>query len=197
MGDGSDQGGLCAGEQIMSALIGRPDSQVIRTFFPEFYRMVYHTPSGLDDILLTSDGTAITGLRFLQNGAQSPVSEEQVPVFEEAARWLDDYFAGHPGSTLPKIRIEELTPFRKEVLSRLMEIPYGETVTYGEIAQEIAQKRSTTGRMSAQAVGGAVGWNPICIMIPCHRVIGADGSLTGYGGGIENKRWLLVHEGIL
>ena len=181
----------------MSALIGRPDSQVIRTFFPEFYRMVYHTPSGLDDILLTSDGTAITGLCFLQNGAQSPVSEEQVPVFEEAARWLDDYFAGHPGSTLPKIRIEELTPFRKEVLSRLMEIPYGETVTYGEIAQEIAQKRSTTGRMSAQAVGGAVGWNPICIMIPCHRVIGADGSLTGYGGGIENKRWLLVHEGIL
>ena len=90
-----------------------------------------------------------------------------------------------------------MTPFRKEVLSRLMEIPYGETVTYGEIAQEIAQKRSTTGRMSAQAVGGAVGWNPICIMIPCHRVIGADGSLTGYGGGIENKRWLLVHEGIL
>ena len=99
--------------------------------------------------------------------------------------------------TLPKIRIEELTPFRKEVLSRLMEIPYGETVTYGEIALEIAQKRSTTGRMSAQAVGGAVGWNPICIMIPCHRVIGADGALTGYGGGIENKRWLLVHEGIL
>lgn len=181
----------------MSALIGRPDSQVIRTFFPEFYRMVYHTPSGLDDILLTSDGTAITGLRFLQNGAQSPVSEEQVPVFEEAERWLDDYFAGHPEAILPRLRVEEMTPFRKEVLSRLMEIPYGETVTYGEIAQEIAQKRSTTGRMSAQAVGGAVGWNPICIMIPCHRVIGADGSLTGYGGGIENKRWLLVHEGIL
>jgi methylated-DNA-[protein]-cysteine S-methyltransferase len=76
-----------------------------------------------------------------------------------------------------------------------MEIPYGETVTYGEIALEIAQKRSTTGRMSAQAVGGAVGHNPVAIIIPCHRVVGSNGSLTGYAGGLDIKYKLLRHEG--
>ena len=75
----------------------------------------------------------------------------------------------------------------------MLRIPYGATVSYGDIAKAIAQKRG--GRVSAQAVGGAVGWNPICIIIPCHRVIGADGSLTGYGGGLGNKVSLLAHEG--
>ena len=78
----------------------------------------------------------------------------------------------------------------------MSKIPYGETVTYGYIADKIAEKRGLK-RMSSQAVGGAVGWNPICIIIPCHRVIGSDGSLTGYGGGIENKRKLLEHEKLL
>jgi methylated-DNA-[protein]-cysteine S-methyltransferase len=87
-----------------------------------------------------------------------------------------------------------LTPFRQAVIDEMLRIPYGATVSYGDIAKAIVKKRG--GRASAQAVGGAVGWNPICIIIPCHRVIGADGSLTGYGGGLENKVSLLAHEGI-
>jgi methylated-DNA-[protein]-cysteine S-methyltransferase len=87
-----------------------------------------------------------------------------------------------------------LTPFRQAVIDEMLRIPYGATVSYGDMAKAIAKKRG--GRVSAQAVGGAIGWNPICIIIPCHRVIGADGSLTGYGGGLENKVSLLAHEGI-
>jgi methylated-DNA-[protein]-cysteine S-methyltransferase len=86
-----------------------------------------------------------------------------------------------------------LTPFRQAVIDEMLQIPYGATVSYGDIAKAIVKKRG--GRASAQAVGGAVGWNPICIIIPCHRVIGADGSLTGYGGGLGNKVSLLAHEG--
>jgi methylated-DNA-[protein]-cysteine S-methyltransferase len=88
-----------------------------------------------------------------------------------------------------------LTPFRQAVIDEMLQIPYGSTVSYGDMAKAIAKKRG--GRVSAQAVGGAVGWNPICIIIPCHRVIGADGSLTGYGGGLENKVSLLAHEKFL
>ena len=94
---------------------------------------------------------------------------------------------------LPEIYIENLTPFRKEVLNIVKGIPFGQTMTYGEIARQIARERGIS-RMSAQAVGQAVGWNPVCLIIPCHRVIGADGSLTGYGGGVKNKKLLLAHE---
>ncbi|MBR0462519.1 MAG: methylated-DNA--[Erysipelotrichaceae bacterium] len=152
----------------------------------------YETPQGLDDIIMCSDGECLTGLCF-EGHCGNDISgreEKDLPVFEESAEWLDAYFAGRPLRKKPKIRIEGLTPFRKEVIEIMKRIPYGKTVTYGDIAREIAEKRGIK-RMSAQAVGQAVGWNPICIIIPCHRVIGSDASLTGYGGGIENKKRLL------
>lgn len=120
---------------------------------------------------------------------------DDLAVFSQARDWLDRYFSGKkpvPGE-LP------LTPiggeFRQTVWKLLCEIPYGQLVTYGQIAGEAA-KRLRKESMSAQAVGGAVGHNPISIIIPCHRVVGAGGSLTGYAGGIDKKIWLLTHEGV-
>ena len=110
-------------------------------------------------------------------------------------RWLDGYFAGAAPDWLPPMRVEGATPFRRMVSEEMESIPFGQTVTYGDIAKRIAVKLGKV-RMSAQAVGGAVGWNPICIIIPCHRVIGAGGKLTGYGGGLKNKIALLKHEGV-
>ena len=119
--------------------------------------------------------------------------EKLVPVFEDTISWLDIYFAGKNPDFVPKYRIDNFTEFRKEVIDDMLKIPYGELVTYGDIAKNIAVKRGVK-RMSAQAVGGAVGWNPICIIVPCHRVIGLNNQLTGYGGGIENKIALLKLE---
>ena len=116
-----------------------------------------------------------------------------MPIFDETKKWLDIYFSGKNPDFTPKYKIENLTPFRKQVIGIMNEIPYGKTITYNDIAKEIAKSKGIE-RMSAQAVGGAVGWNPICIIIPCHRVIGSDGSLTGYGGGINNKIKLLEIE---
>ena len=116
-----------------------------------------------------------------------------MPIFEETIKWLDIYFSGQVPSFTPKYKINNITPFRKMVIDIMCNIDYGRIVTYNDIALEIAKKRGIS-KMSAQAVGGAVGWNPICIIIPCHRVIGSDGSLVGYGGGINNKRLLLEHE---
>lgn len=109
---------------------------------------------------------------------------------------MDLYFSGREPDFTPQYKIEGLTPFRLEVINILNTIPYGKTMTYGEIAEKIAAARGIR-RMSAQAVGQAVGWNPICIIVPCHRVLGAGGSLTGYGGGIDNKISLLKCEGII
>ncbi|MBR0459545.1 MAG: methylated-DNA--[Victivallales bacterium] len=114
------------------------------------------------------------------------------PVLRETCRWLDLYFRGQEPGFLPPYRLEGCTDFRQSVCERMLCIPYGATTTYGEIAREIGARRG--GRMSAQAVGGAVGWNPICILIPCHRVMGVHGALTGYGGGLANKIALLAHE---
>ena len=116
-----------------------------------------------------------------------------LPVFADTCRWLDTYFAGRDPGFLPQLAPEG-TPFRKEVWGLLLGIPYGETTSYGALAAKIASKRDV-GRMSAQAIGGAVGHNPIPIIIPCHRVIAADGSIGGFTGGLEIKRWLLRHEG--
>ena len=162
------------------------------------YICKYKTPEGFGDLVMCGDGEALTGLWF--EGSRDDVHEargresRETPVFRDARRWLDEYFAGHDPSFTPNYRIDGLTPFRRAVIDEMLRIPYGATVSYGDIAKSLARKRG--GRVSAQAVGGAVGWNPICIIIPCHRVIGADGSLTGYGGGLENKVSLLVHEGI-
>jgi len=120
--------------------------------------------------------------------------EEKSPIFEETCKWLDTYFSGKEPDFTPKYKVNNLTDFRKEVIEIMNTIPFGETITYNDIAKIIA-KRHGIKRMSAQAVGGAVGWNPICIIIPCHRVIGANRALTGYGGGIKNKLSLLKNEG--
>ena len=110
-------------------------------------------------------------------------------------RWLDGYFAGVAPDWLPPMRLDGATPFRRMVSEEMLRLPFGTVATYGDIAKQIASKLGKV-RMSAQAVGGAVGWNPICIIIPCHRVIGAGGKLTGYGGGLKNKIALLKHEGV-
>lgn len=158
----------------------------------------YKTPGGFSDLLMNSDGEFLTGLWFEGSGDASKhttlCKEKELPAFQETCHWLDIYFSGQCPDFTPQYRISGFTPFRQEVIEILKMIPYGETITYGEIAAIIAKKRGLV-RMSSQAVGGAVGWNPIGIIIPCHRVIGANGSLTGYGGGIANKIALLAHEG--
>ncbi|MDL2252839.1 methylated-DNA--[protein]-cysteine S-methyltransferase [Ruminococcaceae bacterium OttesenSCG-928-I18] len=155
---------------------------------------VCKTSSPLGELTLVSDGQNLTGLWMEKEKYYSfkePVQEQELPLFEEAKRWLESYFSGEkPNVALP------LAPrgsaFRQTVWRILGDIPYGETVTYGEIAAQIGREENR--RVSAQAVGGAVGHNPISILIPCHRVVGADGSLTGYAGGIDKKVMLLTLE---
>ncbi len=163
------------------------------------YKWMYKTPDEFSNILMTSDGEFLTGLWFVESRDAKRHAidshERLVPVFEETIRWLDIYFAGGKPDFVPAYKIENLTDFRREVSDYMRTIPYGETVTYGEIASSIAKRRGIK-RMSAQAVGGAVGWNPISLIIPCHRVMGAKNAITGYGGGIENKIALLKLEGV-
>lgn len=156
------------------------------------------TSNGFSDILLQSDGEVLTGLSFLKSEKGIKTSHrgteaKDLPIFRETTRYLDLYFQGEVPDFLPRYRLDGATPFRLAIADLLSRIPYGETVTYGDLAKEVARLRGKE-KMSAQAVGGAVGWNPVSILIPCHRVIGADGSLVGYGGGIENKRLLLALE---
>ncbi len=157
-----------------------------------------HYDSPVGGITLASDGEFLTGLWF--DGAKyfpagiSDAEEKPLPVFEEAKRWLDIYFGGKEPDFMPPV-LAQGTAFRTGVWKFLKTIPYGSTVTYGEIAAAMA-KRKGLPKMSAQAVGGAVGHNPVSIIIPCHRVVGADGSLTGYAGGIDRKIALLRLEGV-
>lgn len=162
------------------------------------YMMKY--PSMVGELIVVSDGTNITGLWMCQQKyyaatVEGECREEQVPTLLFAKEWLDAYFSGKR----PDIAMLPLKPkgseFRQIVWKHLCQIPYGETTTYGEIAKKVARQMGKK-TMSAQAVGGAVGHNPIGIIIPCHRVIGKDGSLTGYAGGLEKKIQLLAHEGI-
>lgn len=113
----------------------------------------------------------------------------------QAVTWLDAYFAGEKPSSKDLPINPKGTAFQKLVWNELLKIPYGKTTTYGQIAAKLAQQLGKP-RMSAQAVGGAVGRNPISIIVPCHRVLGANGALTGYAGGVERKKWLLAHEGM-
>lgn len=158
----------------------------------------YKTPQGFDDLWMVSDGEELTGLWF--EGSRGLLkrrlgrAERDGAVFRETRRWLDIYFSGRQPDFTPRYRMDGLTPFRREVVDAMRAIPFGETATYGDIAAALAKKHGIA-KMSAQAVGGAVGWNPICIIVPCHRVIGANGNLTGYGGGIMNKVRLLSLEG--
>lgn len=155
----------------------------------------YHSPIG--GITVSGNGREITGLWFDGQkyfGATLPdqYEEKMTPVFEDTEKWLDLYFNGMEPDFTPPLSLET-TPFRRAVWEILLAIPYGQTMTYGEIADRIAAQMGLAA-MSAQAVGGAVGHNPISLIIPCHRVVGSDGSLTGYAGGIEKKKWLLKME---
>lgn len=156
----------------------------------------YDSPIG--QITIASDGEAICGLWFSKHkykeqtlGSDAVHADDE--VLRQLAAWLDAYFA----KRRPAIDELSLAPvgseFRQSVWRALCSIPYGQTASYGEIAQEVAKER---GKASPRSVGGAVGHNPISIVIPCHRVVGANGSLTGYGGGMANKIALLEHEGL-
>ena len=156
----------------------------------------YHSPLG--GITMASDGEALTGLwfdgqKYFAVTLSKEHEEKRLSVFEETDRWLDIYFQGKEPDFLPPVSFAGGSEFRQEVWKILLSIPYGKTMTYGEIAACIAKQRGLT-RMSAQAVGGAVGHNPISIIVPCHRVVGRDGSLTGYAGGIDKKVGLLKLE---
>ena len=156
------------------------------------YIVYYDSPVG--KLTLVSDGESLTELRFekpetLAGTKADRRTEKRLPVLSEAVRWLDAYFSGRDPGFIPELNPQG-TEFQKAVWDILLTIPYGQTKSYGEIAAETARK---TGKrsMSAQAVGGAVGRNPIALVIPCHRVIGSDGSLVGYGGGLDRKLRLL------
>ncbi len=159
------------------------------------YLNKYDSPLGM--ITMVSDGTALTGLwfegqKYFMASCTEAIEKKDLPVFAEVKLWLDQYFSGQIPGFLPPLRPKG-TAFQLTVWDLLMKIPYGETVTYKEIAERAALKTGKL-RMSAQAAGNAVGHNPISIMIPCHRVIGTDGSLKGYAGGIDRKQYLLELE---
>ena len=159
------------------------------------YISYYDSPLG--SITIASDGDALTGLWFEEQkyyaaGLSEEYEERNLEIFRTSKRWLDMYFSAKDPGFTPPLNLQG-TAFRQKVWQILLTIPYGQTVTYGDIARLIA-KRSGLPSMSAQAVGGAVGHNPVSLIVPCHRVVGADGSLTGYAGGIDRKAKLLYLE---
>lgn len=156
----------------------------------------YRYGSPLGGILLTGDGEKLTGLQF---DGPEPVSaapaaghdEKDLPVIRETCAWLDRYFSGRDPGQIPPLALQG-TAFRQAVWEALLRIPYGQTATYGQLADSISEK--TGKRVSARAVGGAAGHNPILLIVPCHRVVGANGALTGYAAGIDRKEKLLRME---
>ena len=171
---------------------------------------ISHYLSPLGGITLASDGESLTGLWFdgqkhFAETVGDDSYEKDLPVFIQTRKWLDIYFRGREPEFTPPLRMEG-TAFQKEVWKILQTIPYGETMTYGGIAAKLCEgyfdspgpgagaRPGLTRRMSAQAIGGAVGRNPISIIVPCHRVVGADGALTGYAAGLEKKKFLLSLE---
>ena len=153
-------------------------------------------PSPVGNLLLSSDGQTLTGLwlegqKYFAATLDGDAAEQpELPVFRQTAEWLDAYFRKEPLPALPPLSPRGST-FRQAVWKLLLEIPYGQTTTYGELARRLRENGIPA---APQAVGGAVGHNPISILIPCHRVLGTDGSLTGYAGGVETKRFLLELE---
>lgn len=157
-------------------------------------RLQYTTryPSPLGGILLAACDAGLTGLwfegqKYFARGLDPAHEEKATPVLDGARRWLDLYFSGKTPGFTPPLRLQG-TPFQQSVWKLLLTIPYGETTTYGALAQ-------TLGTRSARAVGSAVGRNPVSIIVPCHRVLGSDGGLTGYAGGVRRKIELLRLEG--
>lgn len=167
-------------------------------FMNTFYKTTYQSPVGT--YVLACDkfenliGVWLVGQKYFCSGADILIEEDRLKIFRDTKIWLDNYFEGKK----PNIKSLPLAPignkFRQAVWAELCKIPYGEVTTYGKIAKEIARQRGLT-KMSAQAIGGAVGHNPISIIIPCHRVIAQNGSLIGYAGGVEVKQKLLALEG--
>ena len=164
-----------------------------------YFMTRYDSPIGV--LSLVSDGQGLAGLwiegqkYFAATLSQPPERREDAPGLPEARLWLDRYFAGErPGLEGLSLRPAG-SPFRQAVWACLQEIPCGQVTTYGRLAVQTAARLERS-RISAQAVGGAVGHNPISIIVPCHRVVGADGFLTGYAGGLDKKEWLLRHEGV-
>lgn len=158
---------------------------------------VQYYDSPLGRIQMAADEIGLTvlcfeGAKYDDDLLPAAYVEQETGILLEGKRWLDLYFSGQKPDFLPRLHPEGTT-FQKSVWEILLQIPYGETISYGEIAHQLAEKRGIP-RMSAQAVGGAIGRNPIAIIIPCHRVVGADGSLTGYAGGIDKKVKLLELE---
>ena len=158
---------------------------------------IFHYTSPIGGITLASDGEALTGLwfdgqKYFPNKLVDESTEAELPIFTQTCTWLDIYFSGKEPSFTPLIS-RRTTPFRKAVYDILLTIPYGQTITYGGVARILAERQGVE-RMSVQAVGGAVGHNPIGIIIPCHRVVGTDGRLTGYAGGLDKKIALLKLE---
>ncbi|MCD7738220.1 MAG: methylated-DNA--[protein]-cysteine S-methyltransferase [Lachnospiraceae bacterium] len=160
-----------------------------------FYTHSYSSPLG--ELTLAASDQVLTGLWFVgqkyyADTIKGDHEEKSLPIFDQTADWLDIYFSGREPGFMPPLSLNG-SPFQMAVWEILREIPYGRTMTYGEIAARIAGQRGIV-RMSAQAVGGAVGHNPVSIIVPCHRVVGANGSLTGYAGGTDRKAELLKLE---
>lgn len=158
---------------------------------------IHHYDSPLGGITIASDGNALIGLwfdgqKYYADSLHNEYEEKALPIFEQTDQWLDIYFSGNAPDFIPPLSMRT-TPFRKAVWNVMLTIPFGQTMTYGEIANRIARLRGVS-QMSAQAVGGAVGHNSISLIIPCHRVVGTNGSLTGYAGGIDKKVKLLSLE---
>lgn len=168
-----------------------------------YYISKYNSPLG--GITVASDGEALSGLWFdgqkyfadrlieKEFGEQSTDCASGIPVLKETEKWLDIYFSGKVPDFTPDLNLNGVSPFRERVWKILLKIPYGKLTTYGQIAKKI--EAETGKRVSAQAVGGAVGHNPISLIVPCHRVVGANGGLTGYAGGLDKKIFLLKLEG--
>lgn len=160
------------------------------------YTQTYSSPLG--EVLLSADDMGLSGLwfvgqRYFARTLPSGAVPRETPVLTETKRWLDCYFSGKRPDFLPPLHLIG-TDFQQAVWNLLLEIPYGQTVTYGALARALVQQLGKPA-MSAQAVGAAVGRNPVSIIVPCHRVVGADGNLAGYAGGVERKLQLLQLEG--
>ncbi len=163
-----------------------------------WYTSSYLSPIGR--LLLAADETGLTGVwfeggKYFAAGLPAERAEGESGALAQARRWLDIYFSGQVPGFMPPVHLIG-TPFQTAVWELLRQIPYGQTVTYGSLAKALARGRGLA-QMSAQAVGGAVGRNKLSIIIPCHRVVGADGSLTGYAGGLDKKIALLTLEGAM
>lgn len=160
-------------------------------------KYMHHYSSPLGGITLASDGENLAGLwfdgqKYFGAGLAEECEWKQLPVFRQTDEWLDIYFSGKEPDFIPPL-VMQTTPFRKAVWEMLLTIPFGRTASYGEIANKIAGQKGISG-VSARAVGGAVGHNAISLIVPCHRVVGAGGKLTGYAGGMDKKAWLLDME---